>query len=80
MAVSPILEAMPLEDEVRVVAADYLEANELGLISSFCIYSITFISSMHLERHAFQWPSFLLSAPINDFHKLSSYLRELGLS
>ena len=35
LAVAPILEAMPLEDEVRIVAADYLEAMSLGLLPLF---------------------------------------------
>ena len=40
-AVSPILEAMPLEAEVRIVAADYLEGMSFGSTSSFCIHCIT---------------------------------------
>ena len=62
--VAPILEAMPLEQQVRVVAADYLRGMSYGLIPLFA-YSVlrSFFDALGATRVSMT--IILLSAPIN---------------
>ncbi|MFJ7936854.1 MATE family efflux transporter [Sporosarcina sp. NPDC096371] len=63
-AVSPILESMPLEDEVRIVAADYLKGMSFGLLP---LFAYTVLRSFFDALGATRVSMFiiLLSAPIN---------------
>lgn len=65
-AVAPILEAMPLEAEVRIVAADYLTGMSFGLIP---LFAYTVLRSFFDALGATRVSMFiiLLSAPINVF-------------
>ncbi|WP_443028947.1 MATE family efflux transporter [Sporosarcina sp. G11-34] len=65
-AVSPILEAMPLENEVRIVAAAYLKGMSLGLLP---LFAYTVLRSFFDALGATRVSMFiiLLSAPINIF-------------
>lgn len=56
-AVAPILEAMPLEAEVRIVAADYLKGMSFGLLPSLPILCCVHFS-MRLGQHVFRCSSF----------------------
>ena len=64
--VSPILESMPLEDEVRVVAADYLEAMSLGLFPLFA-YTVLRCFFDALGATRVSMGIILLSAPLTVF-------------
>ena len=64
--VSPILESMPLEDEVRVVAADYLKAMSLGLFPLFA-YTVLRCFFDALGATRVSMAIILLSAPITIF-------------
>src|SRR6185437_9574815 len=72
--VSPILEAMPLEDEVRVVAADYLEAMSLGLFPLFA-YTVLRCFFDALGATRVSMAIILLSAPLT---VLTNYLLIYG--
>ncbi len=63
-AVAPILEAMPLESEVRTVAADYLKGMSFGLLP---LFAYTVLRSFFDALGATRVSMFiiLLSAPIN---------------
>ncbi|CAM3047988.1 MATE family efflux transporter [Filibacter tadaridae] len=63
-AVAPILEAMPLEEKVRVVAAKYLKGMSLGLLP---LFAYTVLRSFFDALGATRVSMFiiLLSAPIN---------------
>lgn len=63
-AVAPILEAMPLEEEVRVVAAGYLKGMSFGLLP---LFAYTVLRSFFDALGATRVSMFiiLLSAPIN---------------
>ena len=65
-AVSPILEAMPLESEVRIVAASYLKGMSIGLLP---LFAYTVLRSFFDALGATRVSMFiiLLSAPINIF-------------
>lgn len=65
-AVAPILEAMPLESEVRIVAADYLKGMSFGLLP---LFAYTVLRSFFDALGATRVSMFiiLLSAPINIF-------------
>lgn len=65
-AVAPILEAMPLEAEVRIVAADYLKGMSFGLLP---LFAYTVLRSFFDALGATRVSMFiiLLSAPINIF-------------
>jgi len=65
-AVAPILEAMPLEAEVRIVAADYLTGMSFGLLP---LFAYTVLRSFFDALGATRVSMFiiLLSAPINIF-------------
>lgn len=65
-AVAPILEAMPLETEVRIVAADYLTGMSFGLLP---LFAYTVLRSFFDALGATRVSMFiiLLSAPINIF-------------
>ena len=58
---------MPLEEQVRIVAADYLKANEFWSIPSICIYRTYVLSLMHLEQHVFQCPLFFYPLQLTIF-------------
>lgn len=64
--VSPILESMPLEEEVRVVASGYLEAMSLGLFPLFA-YTVlrSFFDALGATRVSMA--IILLSAPLTIF-------------
>lgn len=64
LAIAPILDAMPLEDEVRVIASGYLQAMTLGLIPLFA-YTVlrSFFDGLGSTRVSMM--IILLSAPIN---------------
>lgn len=64
--VSPILESMPLEDEVRVVAANYLEAMSLGLFPLFA-YTVLRCFFDALGATRVSMAIILLSAPLTIF-------------
>ena len=64
--VSPILEAMPLEEEVRVIAADYLEAMSLGLFPLFA-YTVLRCFFDALGATRVSMVIILLSAPLTIF-------------
>ena len=64
--VSPILESMPLEDEVRVVAADYLEAMSFGLFPLFA-YTVLRCFFDALGATRVSMAIILLSAPLTIF-------------
>lgn len=72
--VSPILEAMPLEDEVRNVAADYLEAMSLGLFPLFA-YTVLRCFFDALGATRVSMAIILLSAPLT---VLTNYLLIFG--
>jgi MATE family multidrug resistance protein len=72
--VSPILEAMPLEDEVRIVAADYLEAMSLGLFPLFA-YTVLRCFFDALGATRVSMAIILLSAPLTVF---TNYLLIFG--
>lgn len=63
-AVTPILEAMPLEKQVRIVASDYLKGMSLGLLP---LFAYTVLRSFFDALGATRVSMFiiLLSAPIN---------------
>lgn len=63
-AVTPILKSMPLEDQVRIVAADYLKGMSLGLLP---LFAYTVLRSLFDGFGATRVSMFiiLLSAPIN---------------
>lgn len=63
-AVTPVLEAMPLEEPVRIVAADYLKGMSIGL---FPLFAYTVLRSFFDGLGATRVSMFiiLLSAPIN---------------
>ena len=65
-AVAPILEAMPLEDQVRSVAAGYLKGMSFGLLP---LFAYTVLRSFFDALGATRVSMFiiLLSAPINIF-------------
>ena len=65
------INSMPLEQEVRVVAADYLEAMSLGL-SRFLHTPYYAVSSMRSARRASQWP-------LSFFRRRSRFLRTISL-
>ena len=56
--VTPILEAMPLEEEVRIVAADYLKAMSLGL---FPLFAYTVLRSFFDALGATRVSMFIIS-------------------
>lgn len=62
--IAPILEAMPLEQQVRIVAADYLRGMSFGLVPLFA-YSVlrSFFDALGATRVSMT--IILLSAPIN---------------
>ncbi|MGN7386496.1 MATE family efflux transporter [Sporosarcina sp. SAFN-015] len=64
--VSPILESMPLEEEVRIVAADYLEAMSLGLFPLFA-YTVLRCFFDALGATRVSMAIILLSAPLTIF-------------
>ncbi|MFC5587611.1 MATE family efflux transporter [Sporosarcina soli] len=72
--VSPILEAMPLEEEVRIVAADYLEAMSLGLFPLFA-YTVLRCFFDALGATRVSMAIILLSAPLTVF---TNYLLIFG--
>ncbi|QUW22381.1 MATE family efflux transporter [Sporosarcina sp. Marseille-Q4063] len=63
-AVAPILEAMPLEEQVRTVASDYLKGMSFGLLPLFA-YTVmrSFFDALGATRVSMS--VILLSAPIN---------------
>ena len=63
-AVTPVLEAMPLEEPVRIVAADYLKGMSIGLLP---LFAYTVLRSFFDGFGATRVSMFiiLLSAPIN---------------
>lgn len=63
-AVAPILEAMPLEQQVRVVASDYLKGMSLGLLPLFG-YSVLRSFFDGLGQTRVSMAIILLAAPIN---------------
>ncbi|MBE1554746.1 MATE family efflux transporter [Sporosarcina limicola] len=65
-AVAPILGAMPLEAEVRIVAADYLKGMSYGLLPLFAYTALrSFFDALGATRVSMF--IILLSAPINVF-------------
>ncbi|MCG7334503.1 MATE family efflux transporter [Sporosarcina sp. ACRSM] len=74
LGVSPILEAMPLEEEVRIVAADYLEAMSLGLFPLFA-YTVLRCFFDALGATRVSMAIILLSAPLTVF---TNYLLIFG--
>lgn len=63
-AVAPILEAMPLEEQVRIVASDYLKGMSFGLLPLFG-YSVLRSFFDGLGQTRVSMAIILLAAPIN---------------